>query len=145
MLQAFPEALFHQLLLAMVHPDHETRVGAHRIFSVVLVPSSVCPRTKTEQSTGYAFRRTLSKTVSVFSSSSALFEKLRRAQSDDFTVPNSNDNGDLYRLNSSKSRVYSMKNPDFTGIVNKNADTNLSKGMVSACLSYVYEIQSSCG
>ncbi|KAL3339115.1 hypothetical protein AABB24_027973 [Solanum stoloniferum] len=42
--KAFPEALFHQLLPAMVHPDHETRVGAHRIFSVVLVPSSVSPQ-----------------------------------------------------------------------------------------------------
>ncbi|XP_076955058.1 protein SEMI-ROLLED LEAF 2-like [Bidens hawaiensis] len=41
---AFPEALFHQLLPAMVHKDHETRVGSHRIFSVVLVPSSVCPQ-----------------------------------------------------------------------------------------------------
>lgn len=42
-MQAFPEALFHQLLPAMVHQDNETRIGAHRIFSVVLVPSSVCP------------------------------------------------------------------------------------------------------
>ncbi|XP_043704999.1 protein SEMI-ROLLED LEAF 2 isoform X2 [Telopea speciosissima] len=41
--KAFPEALFHQLLSAMIHPDHETRVGAHRIFSVVLMPSVVCP------------------------------------------------------------------------------------------------------
>ncbi|XP_062107804.1 protein SEMI-ROLLED LEAF 2 isoform X2 [Humulus lupulus] len=36
---AFPDALFHQLLLAMTHPDHETRVGAHSIFSMVLMPS----------------------------------------------------------------------------------------------------------
>ncbi|OVA06282.1 hypothetical protein BVC80_8399g4 [Macleaya cordata] len=40
---AFPEALFQQLLLAMVHPDHEIRVGAHRIFNVVLMPSLTCP------------------------------------------------------------------------------------------------------
>ncbi|PHT72671.1 hypothetical protein T459_23456 [Capsicum annuum] len=40
----FPEALFHQLLPVMVHPDYETRVGAHRIFSVILVPSSVSPQ-----------------------------------------------------------------------------------------------------
>ncbi|KAJ0024807.1 hypothetical protein Pint_07062 [Pistacia integerrima] len=33
---AFPDALFHQLLLAMAHPDHETRVGAHSVVSVVL-------------------------------------------------------------------------------------------------------------
>ncbi|OVA04592.1 hypothetical protein BVC80_1713g22 [Macleaya cordata] len=36
---AFPEALFHQLILAMAHPDPEARVGAHRVFSVVLMPS----------------------------------------------------------------------------------------------------------
>ncbi|XP_071739932.1 protein SEMI-ROLLED LEAF 2-like [Rutidosis leptorrhynchoides] len=37
--KAFPDALFHHLLLAMSHPDHETRVLAHRVFSIVLVPS----------------------------------------------------------------------------------------------------------
>ncbi|WVZ04345.1 hypothetical protein V8G54_025151 [Vigna mungo] len=41
---AFPDALFHQLLLAMAHSDHETRVGAHRIFSVVLIPSPFSPQ-----------------------------------------------------------------------------------------------------
>ncbi|MED6147234.1 hypothetical protein PIB30_042188 [Stylosanthes scabra] len=29
----FPDALFHQLLMAMAYPDHETRTGAHSIFS----------------------------------------------------------------------------------------------------------------
>ncbi|KAL2464669.1 Uncharacterized protein Fot_52625 [Forsythia ovata] len=78
--KAFPEALFHQLLPAMVHPDHETRVGAHRIFSVVLVPSSVCPHPSSaapQSKKTTEFPRTLSRTVSVFSSSAALFEKLR--------------------------------------------------------------------
>ncbi|MED6160367.1 hypothetical protein PIB30_050822 [Stylosanthes scabra] len=37
--KAFPDALFHQLLLAMAHPDQETRIGAHSIFSIVLMPS----------------------------------------------------------------------------------------------------------
>ncbi|KAL0556538.1 hypothetical protein IC582_005052 [Cucumis melo] len=41
--KAFPDALFHQLLLAMAHPDHETRIGAHDIFSIVLMPSIKCP------------------------------------------------------------------------------------------------------
>ncbi|XP_022960135.1 uncharacterized protein LOC111460970 isoform X2 [Cucurbita moschata] len=78
--KAFPEALFHQLLLAMVCSDHETRVGAHRIFSVVLVPSSVCPRPHASipHSTKPAYiQRTLSRTVSVFSSSAALFQKVK--------------------------------------------------------------------
>lgn len=37
--QAFPDALFHQLLVVMAHPDHETRIGAHSVFSIVLMPS----------------------------------------------------------------------------------------------------------
>ncbi|MCL7029380.1 hypothetical protein MKW94_026237 [Papaver nudicaule] len=41
--QAFPEALFQQLMLSMGHPDPETRVGAHRVFSAVLMPSLKFP------------------------------------------------------------------------------------------------------
>ncbi|CAL0322107.1 unnamed protein product [Lupinus luteus] len=41
--KAFPDALFHQLLLAMSHPDHETQIGAHSVFSMVLMPSMFCP------------------------------------------------------------------------------------------------------
>ncbi|KAJ1387867.1 Armadillo-type fold [Sesbania bispinosa] len=41
---AFPDALFHQLLLAMAHPDHETRIGAHSVFSIVLMPSLFSPQ-----------------------------------------------------------------------------------------------------
>lgn len=41
--KSFPEALFHQLLLAMAHPDHKTRVGSHGILSVILVPLTVFP------------------------------------------------------------------------------------------------------
>ncbi|CAL5060333.1 unnamed protein product [Urochloa decumbens] len=78
--KVFPEALFHQLLLAMVHPDHETRVAAHRIFSVVIVPSSVSPfpnLKSPDQHRKHDIQRTLSRAVSVFSSSAALFDKLR--------------------------------------------------------------------
>ncbi|XP_062220474.1 protein SEMI-ROLLED LEAF 2-like [Phragmites australis] len=78
--KAFPEALFHQLLLAMVYPDCETHLGAHQIFSVVLVPSSVspCPLSGTSQTCKIDLQRTLSRTTSVFSSSAALFGKLKR-------------------------------------------------------------------
>ncbi|WJX69686.1 hypothetical protein P8452_53895 [Trifolium repens] len=41
--KAFPDALFHQLLLTMAHLDRETQIGAHSVFSVVLVPSMVSP------------------------------------------------------------------------------------------------------
>ncbi|XLT33078.1 hypothetical protein HN873_064370 [Arachis hypogaea] len=36
---AFPDALFHQLLVAMAHPDRERQIGAHSVFSM-LWPSS---------------------------------------------------------------------------------------------------------
>ncbi|KAL5082620.1 hypothetical protein RYX36_011041 [Vicia faba] len=41
--KAFPDALFHQLLLTMAHPDRETQIGAHSIFSIVLMPSVFTP------------------------------------------------------------------------------------------------------
>lgn len=41
--KAFPDALFHQLLVAMAHLDPETRVRAHGVFSMVLMPSLFCP------------------------------------------------------------------------------------------------------
>ncbi|GAB4851611.1 hypothetical protein Ancab_031013 [Ancistrocladus abbreviatus] len=124
--KAFPEALFHQLLPAMVHPDHETRIGAHRIFSVVLVPSSVAPRPNAASSVPKKLElpRSLSRTVSVFSSSAALFEKLRKDRSStrdnvmneikdciasEGEVKNNN-MGILNRLRSSYSRVYTVKN-----------------------------------
>lgn len=124
--KAFPEALFYQLLPAMVHPDHETRVGAHQIFSVVLVPSSVCPNPSTnsaESRKAGDLPRALSRTVSVFSSSAALFDKLRRDKtiSRDYTHQDNRDNiasegqlrnsGNvgLNRLKSSYSRAYSRK------------------------------------
>ncbi|KAM7264985.1 hypothetical protein ACFE04_002668 [Oxalis oulophora] len=115
---AFPEALFHQLLLAMVHPDHETRVGAHRVFSVVIVPSSVCPQesmvdSKSNNATDLS--RTLSRTVSVFSSSAALFEKLKKDKaSSKNLISQENGPGEvgvLGRLKSSYSRAYSKTNP----------------------------------
>ncbi|PHU06938.1 hypothetical protein BC332_23427 [Capsicum chinense] len=39
----------NKLLPVMVHPDYETRVGAHRIFSVILVPSCVSPQKVSEE------------------------------------------------------------------------------------------------
>lgn len=115
--KAFPEVLFHQLLPAMVHNDHETRVGAHRIFSVVLVPSSVAPRQSSVHPSSGKRRhipRSLSRTVSVFSSSAALFEKLRKGRSDsrENALNEGNSNGGVFnRLKSSYSRAYSIRTP----------------------------------
>ncbi|KAL6647892.1 hypothetical protein ACP70R_015329 [Stipagrostis hirtigluma subsp. patula] len=41
--KAFPEALFHQLLLGMMHPDNKTRIGSHRVLSTIVAPSLLCP------------------------------------------------------------------------------------------------------
>jgi len=78
--KAFPEELFHQLIIAMVYPDCEIHLGAHRIFSVVLVPSSVspCSFSGNPQSSKTNIHRTLSRQSSVFSSSAAIFGKLKR-------------------------------------------------------------------
>ncbi|KAE8723334.1 protein OBERON 4-like [Hibiscus syriacus] len=110
LLTAFPEALFHQLLLAMVCGDHETRVGAHRIFSVVLVPSSVCPcpHTATPSSKKASnLQKTLSRTVSVFSSSAALFQKLG---TEDIEISGDNKVGNTNGF-SMQDRLTSKKQP----------------------------------
>ncbi|XP_019158793.1 PREDICTED: uncharacterized protein LOC109155624 [Ipomoea nil] len=110
--KAFPEALFHQILLAMVSPDNETRLGAHRVFSVVLVPSSVCPRQAPAGgalSKRKSIQRTLSRTVSVFSSSAALFDKLGKNQSSGKDGMDQNTQNMLNRLTSTYSRSLSVK------------------------------------
>lgn len=132
--KAFPEALFHQILLAMVSSDHETRLGAHRIFSVVLVPSSVCPYTASTIQNHADLERTLSRSASAFSSSAALFEKLRKEnclpihivdQADDIsksTEGKPKDQSLLTRLTSSYSRKSSFKRhsiPPILGSVEK--------------------------
>ncbi|KAI9169077.1 hypothetical protein LWI28_006548 [Acer negundo] len=123
---AFPEALFHQLLVAMVCPDHESRIGAHSIFSVVLIPSSVCPGACANTPFGKAtdIQRTLSRTVSVFSSSAALFKKLTNQHSSEENISQErrektidgetedeqiNNPSMMNRLKSTYSRVYSTR------------------------------------
>ncbi|KAM1401746.1 hypothetical protein ACFX1X_028901 [Malus domestica] len=149
--QTFPEALFHQLLVAMVCVDHETRVGAHRIFSVVLVPSSVCPRpcaatpiTTEKNNIG----RTLSRTVSVFSSSAALFEKLNKGShsqqnigqelkdkvviQEEAKVPNES------MLNRLKSKFSSRRHPSATSDPVGNEDASVSNHSVMNRLKSTY-------
>ncbi|KAA8545251.1 hypothetical protein F0562_020035 [Nyssa sinensis] len=70
----FPEALLVQLLKAMLHLDVEARVGAHQIFSVLLIPNSNYRRHDVSNHT----RRWHSNTASAFASITALLEKLRR-------------------------------------------------------------------
>ncbi|KHG30683.1 Protein EFR3 cmp44E [Gossypium arboreum] len=61
----FPDALFHQLLLAMSHPDHETRVGAHSIFSIVLMPSLLSPSSEQNKKIAETVSSDLSVSASV--------------------------------------------------------------------------------
>ncbi|XP_020242188.1 uncharacterized protein LOC109820429 isoform X1 [Asparagus officinalis] len=154
--KAFPESLFHHLLVAMVHPDHETRLGAHRIFSVVLVPSSVSPHlSDAPELAKYDLQRTLSRTTSVFSSSAALFQKLKRdkssfreaSQGQDGQLKSSNDPKlprlqssksrffSIKRLQSSKSRMYSMKGPQLPPTAEQNLSENEEVDIVPLRLS----------
>lgn len=137
----------------MVHPDHETRIGAHRIFSVVLVPSSVRPHISssvTESKNVADFARTLSRTVSVFSSSAALFEKLRNEKSssrENVTQENkqnlvtegqqqNGNNGMLNRIKSAYSRGYSMKSSPVLPIADEGSTNNSNKELVGSEFSH---------
>lgn len=68
----FPEALLVQLLKAMLHADVEVRVGAHQIFSVLLMPNYHGYDTSTPT------RIWRSSTEPASASISNLLEKLRR-------------------------------------------------------------------
>lgn len=79
--QVFPEAPLVQLLKVMLHPDVEARVGAHQIFSVLLIPYSDHLRHEVVTlRSGYLYeqRRWHSHTASAFASITALLGKLRR-------------------------------------------------------------------
>ncbi|XP_074557637.1 protein SEMI-ROLLED LEAF 2-like isoform X2 [Curcuma longa] len=78
--KSFPDALFHQLLLAMSHPEHDIRVGSHRIFSSVLMPTIVCPWSTPViplSFNGYDPRGTHLVALSGYASSRIILEKLR--------------------------------------------------------------------
>lgn len=137
--------------MAMVYPDHETRVGAHSIFSVVLVPSSVCPKASIVNSDALkenGFNRTLSRNVSVFSSSAALFEKLKKDKpllSENASEQNTekpiddrlqggNNTGMLNRLKSSYSRVYSMRRASVPSVLGEKPMVSSNKEVV--CKNY---------
>lgn len=139
----------------MVHPDHETRVGAHRVFSVVLVPSSVFPRSlpsNSELKKASDFPRTLSRTVSVFSSSAALFEKLRKEKflTQENVVQDNQDNfvnvgetrdistGTLDRLKSSYSRPCSMEDLSEPLITEENSTNNSTKEPVRFNFFFIF-------
>ncbi|KAK9147050.1 hypothetical protein Sjap_006953 [Stephania japonica] len=77
----FPEALLVQILNVMMHPDAETRILAHQIFTVLLIPASKPHRNGLNLlRSGYLYepKRLQSKAASALSSATALLDKLRR-------------------------------------------------------------------
>ncbi|CAH1434816.1 unnamed protein product [Lactuca virosa] len=148
--KAFPEALFHQLLPAMVHQDNETRIGAHRIFSVVLVPSSVCPHASPsidldDPKRAEIVPRSLSRSVSVFSSSAALFQKMQKEKqlASNKGDQKTNNVGVMNKIKSTYSRKYSMRNSSAGSAAVANNDIEavtlrLSSHQISLLLSSIW-------
>ncbi|WCJ43055.1 Protein SEMI-ROLLED LEAF 2 [Euphorbia peplus] len=90
----FPEALLVQLLKVMLHPVVEVRVGAHQIFSMLLIPSSTHPCCGDKHlKSGYVSepRRWHSDTASAFPSITTLLEKLRREKDGASVEKNTNE------------------------------------------------------
>ncbi|KAJ3683044.1 hypothetical protein LUZ60_013271 [Juncus effusus] len=75
-LTVFPELLLVQILKCMTHPDPETRLGAHLLFSSILVRAPHHQRGDSEYL--YETKKWQSRTTSAFASATALLEKLRR-------------------------------------------------------------------
>ncbi|XP_010493942.1 PREDICTED: protein EFR3 homolog B-like isoform X2 [Camelina sativa] len=80
--QVFPDGLLDALLKAMLHPNVETRVGAHEIFSVILLQSSGQSQAglASVRASGYLneLRNWRSDTTSAFTSITARLDKLRK-------------------------------------------------------------------
>ncbi|QHN97438.1 putative choline kinase [Arachis hypogaea] len=73
---AFPDALFHQLLVAMAHPDRERQIGAHSVFSMVLMPSMVSPWL--DQKTKMAMKEQKPDSISQIKKQELMVEKMNR-------------------------------------------------------------------
>ncbi|KAI7994458.1 hypothetical protein LOK49_LG11G01229 [Camellia lanceoleosa] len=115
-------------------------------FSVVLVPSSVFPQASSaspESKSATNLARTLSRTISVFSSSAILFGKMGNERS--FAKRNvnldnkeklviegqqtNNNNWMLNRIKSTYSRVYHIKSVSVLPTIDENSVNNLNKDL----------------
>ncbi|XP_041018680.1 protein SEMI-ROLLED LEAF 2-like [Juglans microcarpa x Juglans regia] len=135
--QIFPEGLLFQLLKVMSHPDVEARVGAHQIFSALLIPSSNHIRhgvASLRSSSLHQPRRWHSNNASA--SITALLEKLRR-EKDGFKLEKHGNNvhddlkeRDMVEEDWKQGRV-NKNSPNFykiSSIVDRNAvSTSLSE------------------
>ncbi|KAF3563670.1 hypothetical protein DY000_02011262 [Brassica cretica] len=100
----FPDTLLDALLKAMLHPNVETRVGAHEIFSVILLPSSGQSQAglASVRASGYLneSKNLRGDTTSAFSSIAARLDKLRK-EKDGVKVEKNGYNEDLKNYKSS--------------------------------------------
>lgn len=78
LMQLFPESLLVQLLKVMLHPDVEARLGAHQIFSVLVLSSNHPRQTVASLRSGYLNEQRNSNTATAFASITARLEKLRK-------------------------------------------------------------------
>eukprot|EP00250_Pteridium_aquilinum_P019525 c24467_g1_i1 orf=242-3247(+) len=80
--QSFSEALLHQLSLAMVHPDSDTRVGAHGIFEIVL-NTMPCQRDENNNSAAVIkdSRKSLLKSASALNAATVLLGTFKKEHS----------------------------------------------------------------
>ena len=103
-IQVFPDTLLDALLKAMLHPNVETRVGAHEIFSVILLPSSGQSQAglASVRASGYLneSKNLRSDTTSAFTSIAARLDKLRK-EKDGVKIEKSGYNEDLKNYKSS--------------------------------------------
>jgi hypothetical protein len=111
----FPEALLQQILKSMVHPDTDTRVGAHHIFSAVIVRGPSHQRGDSEYL--YETKKWQSRATSVFASATALLEKLRREKecsSSDKPGNTMHDDGKERNMNEEDNKhVWARKSPAY--------------------------------
>ncbi|KAL1811020.1 hypothetical protein ACET3Z_021085 [Daucus carota] len=136
--KAFPDALFHHLLLAMAHPDHETRIGAHHVFSTVLLPSLTTPWSVHG---GYPSQDLLGP-LSVGSIERHSFQKASKTNSGRMIAP-MEDSGvvgmhlDKPKEKPSFGQTYSFKHSS-TDISNESTSLRLSSHQVSLLLSSIW-------
>ncbi|TKY48337.1 EFR3-like B [Spatholobus suberectus] len=128
--KAFPDALFHQLLLAMAHPDRETQIGAHSVFSMVLMPSTFSPwldhKTKIAQK---AQNDSFSTQHETFSGAENLNGKLEEGKAI------ASVNGKKYAIHPYRSYSFT---PELTDGKDDRSSLRLSSHQVSLLLSSIW-------
>ncbi|PNY04250.1 arm repeat superfamily protein [Trifolium pratense] len=126
----FPDALFHQLLLVMAHPDEETRIGAHSVFSTVLMPSLFS--TQLDHKAKMA-QKVSSESFSIHHESSLGAEQINRKHVE---------GGAVVDVSSRKYRVLPYRVHSFSGALNHGKDElssfRLSSHQVSLLLSSIW-------